>query len=161
MNTVITRVNYLDPKHANDLCLLMNTYAKDPMGGAEELNEETLKKLPLELSKLPHAFSVLCYVDDTPAGLINCFTQFSTFSCQPLVNIHDIVVVQQHRGKGLNQIMLNEVEKIAKEKGCCKLTLEVLEGNDVAKSSYTKFGFSAYELDPKMGVALFWQKNIN
>ena len=54
--------------------------------------------------------------------------------------------------------MLDEVERIAKEKGCCKLTLEVLEGNIVAKKAYEKFGFSSYELDPATGKALFWEK---
>ncbi len=55
-------------------------------------------------------------------------------------------------------MMFERVENIAISKGCCKLTLEVLEGNRVTQSSYSKFGFSDYELDPKMGRALFWQK---
>ena len=54
-----------------------------------------------------------------------------------------------------------KVEEIAISKGCCKLTLEVLSGNAVAKASYEKFGFSGYELDPKVGNALFWQKSLN
>jgi len=56
--------------------------------------------------------------------------------------------------------MLKKVEDIAKEKGCCKLTLEVLDGNKAAQNAYTKFGFGGYELDPVMGKALFWQKSI-
>jgi ribosomal protein S18 acetylase RimI-like enzyme len=60
----------------------------------------------------------------------------------------------------LSQLMLSKVEEIAKAKGCCKITLEVLEGNEIAKNAYRKFGFSSYELDPAMGRALFWQKNI-
>jgi ribosomal protein S18 acetylase RimI-like enzyme len=54
--------------------------------------------------------------------------------------------------------MLEKVEDIAISKGCCKLTLEVLEGNKIARASYNKFGFSDYVLDPKMGKALFFQK---
>ena len=56
--------------------------------------------------------------------------------------------------------MLEKVEQIAIERGCCKLTLEVLEGNQAAQNSYQKFGFSAYELDPEMGRALFWDKKL-
>lgn len=52
------------------------------------------------------------------------------------------------------------VEEIAISKGCCKITLEVLSNNESAKVAYKKFGFSSYELDPKAGVALFWQKKI-
>lgn len=77
----------------------------------------------------------------------------------PLINIHDVVVVDEFRGLGLSQKMLSKVEEIATSKGCCKITLEVLEGNNVAKRSYIKFDFSGYELDPVMGKAVFWQKN--
>jgi ribosomal protein S18 acetylase RimI-like enzyme len=56
--------------------------------------------------------------------------------------------------------MFSEVEKLAQEKGCCKLTLEVLEGNEIAKNAYTKFGYSGYELEPEMGKAIFWQKKL-
>jgi len=38
--------------------------------------------------------------------------------------------------QGISQMMLEKVEEIAKEKGCCKITLEVLSNNEVAKSSY-------------------------
>lgn len=158
MTINILTADYKNQQHATDLCNLLDIYAQDPMGGATPLTEYTKQNLAKELSKLDNAFSVLCYVDDKPAGLINCFVGFSTFKCKPLIYIHDIVVVAGHRGLGLSQKMLNEVEKIAIDKGCCKLTLEVLEGNIVAKNAYEKFGFSGYELDPKTGKALFWEK---
>lgn len=69
-------------------------------------------------------------------------------------------MVNEFRGLGLSQPMLSKVEEIAKLKGCCKITLEVLEGNKVAQKSYIKFGFAGYELDPIMGKALFWQRNV-
>lgn len=156
----IIKVDYSNKKQAEDLTFLLNEYACDRMGGGTALSQFTKDNLTKELSKLPHAFSVMCYVNKQPAGLINCFESFSTFSCKPLVNIHDIVVLKEYRGNNLSQLMLREVEEIAKRKGCCKLTLEVLSGNEIAKSSYTKYGFSGYELDPDIGNALFWQKLI-
>ena len=62
--------------------------------------------------------------------------------------------------QGISQMMLAKVEEIAKEKGCFKITLEVLSKNEVAKSSYSKYGFKGYELDPKAGYAFFWQKQL-
>ncbi|AIE76231.1 Histone acetyltransferase HPA2-related acetyltransferase (plasmid) [Synechocystis sp. PCC 6714] len=56
--------------------------------------------------------------------------------------------------------MLQKAENIAVNLGCCKLTLEVLEGNYAAQSAYKAFGFSGYELNPKMGKALFWEKKL-
>lgn len=151
-------INYLNPQHAEQFTYLLNQYAQDPMGGGAPLSTEVQQNLAIELSKLSHATSVIGYVDGQPAGLINFFDAFSTFKCKPLINIHDIIVIEKYRGLKLSQIMLEHVEKIAKQRGCCKITLEVLEGNEIAKQSYLKFGFDGYELDPKMGKALFWQK---
>jgi ribosomal protein S18 acetylase RimI-like enzyme len=55
---------------------------------------------------------------------------------------------------------LLEVESMAVKKNCCKITLEVLEGNTPAKNSYSKFGFKDYELDPTFGKAMFWEKKL-
>ena len=130
------------------------------MGGGVPLSDSTKNNLVKELSNIPHAFSVLCYVKNKPAGLINCFEAFSSFQCKPLINVHDVIVLADFRGHGISQLMLKEVEEIAKKKGCCKITLEVLEGNKVAQRSYKKFGFAGYELNPLMGKALFWEKPI-
>jgi ribosomal protein S18 acetylase RimI-like enzyme len=138
--------------------MLLDRYASDPMGGGKSLDDGVKNNLVRELSKLPHAFSVVAYVDEQPAGLINCFEGFSTFLCKPLINIHDIVVLEEYRGNGIAGKMLEKVELIARLKGCCKLTLEVLSNNEAAKSAYHKFGFSDYQLDPQAGTALFWQK---
>lgn len=158
MEIEVIVANFEDPKHGSDIVYLLNCYASDPMGGGMPLSEYTKQNLATELAKRPHAFTVICYVDQQPAGLINCFEAFSSFNCQPLINIHDVIVASDFRGLGISQRMLEKVEQIARDKGCCKLTLEILEGNDVAQASYKKFGFSGYELDPEMGEAMFWQK---
>lgn len=160
MKIKVIKVDYSNSQQANDLVSLLSVYAQDPMGGGKALDDYVVSHLIDELSNRPYAFSVLCYVDDIPAGLVNCFEAFSTFSCKPLVNIHDVIVIKEFRGHNLSQKMLAKVEEIAKSKGCCKLTLEVLSKNEAARSSYTKFGFCDYELDPKMGSAQFWQKLI-
>ncbi|MFT7470151.1 MAG: ribosomal protein S18 acetylase RimI-like enzyme [Kiritimatiellia bacterium] len=160
MTAALERVNYLDGKHAADISYLMNCYASDPMGGGSPLSTEITSRLATELSKIPHAFSVICYVSGKPAGLINCFEAFSTFKCKPIVNVHDIIVVEEFRGQGISHLLLQDIENIAAEKDCCKITLEVLEGNIPAKNSYIKFGFKDYELDPTFGKAMFWEKEL-
>lgn len=160
MNIEVIKANYLNKQHEKEIPILLNGYASDPMGGGTPLKEEVKNNLVQELSKRPHAFSVIAYVDGHPAGLVNCFEAFSTFSCKPLINIHDFVVLNEYRGNGISQIMLDKVEEIARIKNCCKVTLEVLSNNEVAKSAYRKFGFAGYELDPKAGTALFWQKSL-
>jgi ribosomal protein S18 acetylase RimI-like enzyme len=159
MNTLIA--DYNNPKHSRDILRLLNEYACGPMGGKQPLSDFTLEHLIRTLANMPSAWSILCYIDDQPAGLANCFEGFSTFLCKPLINIHDIVVSENYRGLGISQQLLSAIEKLAIDKGCCKMTLEVLEGNDIAKNAYRKFGFTHYELDPSAGKALFWEKPLN
>jgi ribosomal protein S18 acetylase RimI-like enzyme len=156
----IVKADYSNKQHAIDIPMLLDAYASDPMGGGQSLSTVVKECLVHELSKIPHAFSVIAYADGVPAGLVNCFEAFSTFSCRPLVNVHDVVVIDKYRGNGIGKKMLGMVEGIARSKGCCKLTLEVLSENEIAKSAYRKLGFSSYELDPEAGVALFWQKQL-
>ncbi|GLQ30345.1 GNAT family N-acetyltransferase [Litoribrevibacter albus] len=156
----ILLADYQNAQHAQDLVFLLNQYACHPMGGGSSLKESTSTHLIDELGKRPYAFSLLAYDGDRPVGLANCFEGFSTFKCLPLINIHDIYVESDYRGSGVSQQLLDKIEVIARDKGCCKITLEVLEGNIVAQKAYRKVGFEGYELDPKMGKALFWEKSL-
>jgi GNAT superfamily N-acetyltransferase len=146
--------------HAEAMIQLMDAYALDPMGGGQGLPNYVKENLPAELAKRKSAHVILAFIDSQPAGLVVCLEGFSTFACKPLLNIHDAIVALPYRGRGLSKLLLQKAEEIALDLGCCKLTLEVLEGNHVAQSAYKAFGFSGYELNPKMGKALFWEKKL-
>lgn len=152
--------DYYNKAHAAAIISLMKEYALDPMGGGEALSSYAEQNMVAKLQHIQGAFSVLALSGDLPVGLVNCIPGFSTFYCKPLVNIHDLIVTKAFRGQNIAYEMLSIVEKKAVEKGCCKLTLEVLEGNLAARSAYQKFGFSGYVLNPEMGNALFWDKNL-
>ncbi len=156
----IIRADLTNTHHADALVFLLNAYALDPMGGGKELSDFTKDNLASEILKRTDTTVILAFDDDKPAGLINCIEGFSTFKCKPLINIHDVYIDEDHRGKGLATQLLQAAEDLAIEKGCCKVTLEVLEGNEPAKIAYLKFGFDGYELDPKMGKAMFWEKTL-
>ncbi|KAF1027967.1 MAG: hypothetical protein GAK37_02324 [Pseudomonas sp.] len=157
---LVLQASYSNPVHAEAIGQVLNHYAQDPMGGGHSLPADLLEQLPGELAKRAHAFSVLAFVGGVPAGLVNCFEGFSTFACRPLVNVHDVVVMDPFRGLGLSQKMLQKVEEIARQRGCCKMTLEVLEGNAVAQAAYRKFGFDDTVFDPAQGRMLFWSKSL-
>jgi GNAT superfamily N-acetyltransferase len=146
--------------HAHAVIALMDEYARDPMGGGGQLSNYAKNNLISELAKRKTARVILAFVEDIPAGLVICLEGFSTFACQPLLNIHDAIVSLPYRGQGLSKLMLQAVEKIALDLGCCKLTLEVLEHNHIAQTAYRSFGFDGYELNPEMGKALFWEKKL-
>jgi GNAT superfamily N-acetyltransferase len=148
------------PPHGEAIIYLLNEYAKDEMGGGTELSIFVKNNLVSELKKRQGFYIILAFVDGHPAGLVNCFEGFSTFACKPLLNIHDVFVIAEYRGRGISKKMLNKAEEIAISLDCCKLTLEVLEGNTIAQMAYKSCGYSGYELNPKMGKAMFWQKKL-
>jgi len=145
------------------LVSLLDAYAQDPMGGGAPLSEFAKAHLVAELAKRPQAFSVLAFWGPErglPIGLVNCIEGFSTFACKPLINVHDVSVLPAYRGQRVAEKMLKLVEQIARERGACKLTLEVLQGNVGALKLYQRVGFSNYQLDPAAGHAQFLQKLI-
>jgi GNAT superfamily N-acetyltransferase len=153
-------VNYLDPAQAQLLVQLLDGYAQDPLGGGTPLKESVRQELPSKLAQCPPAISWIAYCDEQPVGLINCWEGFSTFAARPLLNVHDCYVVPEFRGKGICTAMLQAVEQEAKNRGCCKLTLECLSGNRAALEAYQKNGFGSYELDPQHGHAVFMEKKL-
>lgn len=154
----IHRADYRDPAHADALVAMLDAYARDMAGGGHPLSEFAKTHLVAELAARPQAFSVLAFDGAQPVGLVNCIEGFSTFACRPLVNVHDVVVLASHRGQRVGELMLVEVEAIARERGACKLTLEVLQGNAPAIKLYERIGFAGYQLDPALGNAQFLQK---
>ncbi|WP_396434080.1 GNAT family N-acetyltransferase [Limnohabitans sp.] len=158
MRLQILPVDYLLPAHRNALVMLLDAYAQDPMGGGQALAEDVKARLCDDLAARTIAASFIAWLDDSPVGLINCIEGYSTFKAQALMNIHDIVVLPGHRGAGVGQALLAAAERHAKDRGCCKLTLEVLTGNSRALNSYLGFGFEPYTLDPAAGQASFMQK---
>ena len=156
----LCQADYSNTKHAAALVGLLDAYAQDPAGGLQPLSEFAKANLVEELAKRPQAFSVLAFDGNTPIGLVNCIEGFSTFACKPLVNVHDVVVIDSHRGQRVAEKMLTLAEQISLQRGACKLTLEVLGGNRSAINLYERIGFAAYQLDPAMGSAVFLQKRL-
>lgn len=154
----VCRADYSNPIHAAALVMLLDAYAQDPMGGNHPLSDFAKAHVVAALAARSQAYSVLAFAGDQAVGLVNCMEGFSTFACRPLVNVHDVAVLATHRGQRVAEKMLILAESIALERGACKLTLEVLQGNVGAYRLYQRLGFANYELDPAMGQAQFMQK---
>lgn len=135
------RVSYDDPGDCENLVRLLDEYARLECGD----DAPDVGALPQQLANFPTAFSLLAYADSdqtVAVGLTNCFFGFSTFAGRSLVNVHDVIVTEEHRGKGISGVMLEAVERIALEHDCCRVTLEVLADNTPALRAYQKKGFS-------------------
>lgn len=155
----IALADYRDRRDATDVVTLLDTYARDPMGGGAPLADDVKARLPGDLAANPQAFSLIARIDDQAVGLANCFMGYSTFAARPLVNIHDLAVLPGHRGAGIGKALLAAVEAEALKRGASKITLEVLSGNP-ARHLYAACGYGDYQLDPEAGHGLFWQKRL-
>lgn len=146
MQLDIVEADYSDPKHASDTVFLTNSYAEDEMGMERPISEEVRKNLIDELRNMPAALTFLAYAEGKPAGIANCFIGFATFNARKLINIHDLFVLPEYRGLHIADALLTQVQKRARQMGCCRLTLEVRGDNKRARRLYEQFGFE--EDDP-------------
>lgn len=156
----ILRVDLHNRKVAQQWLDLLNQYALDPMGGGDPLSDFAKAHVVERLLQRNDFVSFIAFDHETPVGLINAFEGFSTFNAKPLLNIHDVMVLPEWRGRGIAQQLLTAMAAHARTLDCCKLTLEILSNNENAKQAYQQFGFRAYELDPLAGTALFWEYSL-
>jgi ribosomal protein S18 acetylase RimI-like enzyme len=157
MTVILANLDF--PLHQQAILRLLDMYCRDPFGSGKPLPRETSEGL---MGGLKEARGI-CFLasEDTPAGpgefigLALCLPSFSSFRARPILNIHDIAVAPGQRGKGVGQALLAAVEAEARRRGCCKVTLEVREDNDIAKAAYLRAGFQ-----PTTPQTLFWGREL-
>ena len=157
----VRRANLTNARDANAMIALLDAYARDAMGGSKPLSGEVKARLPADLAARDGALVLLAFEGDEPVGLAIAFEGYSTFAAAPLLNLHDFAVAPAFRGRRIAALMLERLETEAIERGCCKITLEVLEHNRRARSVYAAAGYESYELDPAQGKALFLHKRLS
>lgn len=146
MSIEIREANLADRADGAALLELLESYALDPMGGATALSADVKLRLLPALREQPHALVLLAHEGTRAVGLANCFYGFSTFAARPLLNVHDLAVLPEFRGRGVGRALLAAAEERARAKGCAKLTLEVREDNARARQLYEARGFRDFEL---------------
>lgn len=156
----ILDADFNNPAHGDMVVALLDEYARGPMGGNQPLSDYARANLAAELARRPTAGALVALHDGTPAGLAIYFEGFSTFACKPLLNLHDLMVSERFRGQGIARRLLAALDDVAARRGCCKITLEVLQGNEPAKALYRQIGYQGYELAGDTGQAMFWQKKL-
>jgi len=148
------------PDHQNAVVGMIASYAADPMGNGAPLPADVLERLIAGLQNHPTTLILLAYVDGEPVGIAACFVGFSTFYARPLVNIHDLAIRPEFRGRGVGRQLLEAVAEHARLLGCCKVTLEVHEGNLNAKRMYEAAGFAPGSAREPGGRWLFYSKPL-
>ncbi|MEZ5943132.1 MAG: GNAT family N-acetyltransferase [Planctomycetaceae bacterium] len=133
-----TRVaDFYNDQDATAITELVAVYADDSDPIPESVKQDMVPGLRL----VPSAFAVLATFGEQIVGVAVCFLGYSTFAARPLVNIHDLVIAEEHRGRGVGSQLIRAVEAHARVEGSCKVTLEVRVSNDRAESLYRRMGY--------------------
>jgi ribosomal protein S18 acetylase RimI-like enzyme len=135
---------------------LLDMYSQNEFGSGRPLPEFVRANLIPGLQAHPGSLVFLAYDDEQPVGLAICFWGFSSFNAKPLVNIHDLAVAPRYRGRGIGQALLEAIEVAARERGGCRITLEVREDNVVAQRLYERMG-----IVPSQPQSWFWMKKLD
>jgi ribosomal protein S18 acetylase RimI-like enzyme len=137
----IVEADLANVEHCDAVLALVEGYASGPMGGNQPLSNDVCERLIPALRNQPQRLVLLARMENRYIGVAVSFQGFSTFHARPLLNIHDLAVHPDFQQRGVGRRLLAEIEKIARERDCCRVTLEVLEQNDVARRLYRSLGF--------------------
>ena len=81
---------------------------------------------------------IFAEVDGEAVGFTLFFHNFSTFLGRAGVYLEDLFVLPRHRGKGYGKALLNNLARVAIERGCGRLEWTCLDWNKPSIDFYTK-----------------------
>ncbi len=140
---------------------LLDSYARDPMGGGAPLAGEVKMRLIPDLAARTlrgDALVLIARRGARPVGLAVCLSSYSTFRARPVLNLHDLAVIPEERGTGVARALLETVHDAAIARRCCKVTLEVREDNARARDVYARAGYADGAPGGKPVRTLFLEK---
>ena len=160
MRTSIVDADLGDPTHSEGLLEVLDSYAREAVGGGRPLSADVRSRLVPALNRHPNALVLLAIHSKRPVGAAVCFVGLSTFAARPVLNIHDLAVLPEFRDAGIGRSLLEAASARARELHCCKLTLEVRQDNERALSLYRRFGFGDFAAGAQPATTLFLEKRL-
>jgi GNAT superfamily N-acetyltransferase len=88
----------------------------------------------------PYAEVLIASEGDEPAGFALFFPSFSTFLGRPGIYLEDLYVREASRGRGIGRRLLQELARIAVERGWGRVEWAVLDWNASAIGFYERLG---------------------
>jgi GNAT superfamily N-acetyltransferase len=121
------------------ICRLIRALAEyEHLADKVDFSEEAMRQYLF--GPRPHAEVLLAEEADRVVGFALFFHNFSTFRGQPGVYLEDLFVEPEHRGRGHGKMLLVELAKLARQRGCARLQWAVLNWNEPAIEFYRSLG---------------------
>ncbi len=122
---VVRLTDFDDTADQHAVLTLLDMYSREPLGGGAPLALDVRQRLIPDLRRQANCRTFLALHTNQPVGLAICFFGYSSFQARPLLNIHDLAVTPEMRGRGVGRALLRAIEAEARGSGCCRITLEV------------------------------------
>lgn len=89
--------------------------------------------------------ALLAERDGSAVGMLTFLSLYSSWRGRPALMIHDLFVQEAARGTGAGKALIAHLSEIARERGCCRIDVNVLDWNDKARAFYASLGFAHNE----------------
>lgn len=97
--------------------------------------------------------------DSPPAGVAQVRFRYGIWWAAEDCLLEDLFVLESARGSGLGRALLEQVVRVAGERGCRRIELDVNDNNDAALALYRSFGFGNRD-DRYGGGNLFFRLHL-
>ena len=102
------------------------------------VTEERLRKTLF--GEKPRGHAIIAYYGESPVAFSIYFFNLSTFDGRPGLYVEDIFVRPAFRGSGVGRKLFEYLSARAREEGCSRIELSVLNWNEDAIQFYKKLG---------------------
>lgn len=103
-----------------------------------EATEELLRETLFGERKVAEV--LFAVVDGVEAGFALFFHNYSTFLGRPGLYLEDLFVLPEYRGRGVGKALLQELARVALQRGCGRFEWWVLDWNEPSIEFYRRAG---------------------
>ena len=154
----IAELNLAEPDGVNKFTQLLDAYCCTLNGGGVALSDEVRNRLFNVMPQYGNAIAFLSHHQNKPTGVVFGFYNLYVFSAQPYANVQFIFVLPEFQRRGIAKKLMLAFEARTRELGCCKVTLEVREGNEQAKALYSALEYRRGTFGPHNDALEFWER---
>ena len=91
--------------------------------------------------RTPGDLVFLAWLDRRAVGVAVCMTGFATFTAKPVINVHDLAVTADCRGRGIGRLLLEAVESKAPANQVAESDSGSERRQRSCPEAYRRFGF--------------------
>ena len=133
------KITLANESHLDELARLFNLYRifyeqKDDLDRAYDFIK----------ARLVNQQSIVFVAEDNPdqlSGFVQLYPSFCSVSTIPILILYDLYVDQNHRGKGIGRLLMNQASKHAKDNGFKRLELSTAITNVIGQSLYESLNY--------------------